>query len=497
MNRLPILFALLLALVASACTDSMPPENNPPVDSVRVAGSMWRLESIESNGARQIIDAATSITLKFGDTTFSGSGPCNRHTAAYSTDGAAMAITRFTSGDAACAQADLEERYFTALRNVGGYAVTATTLKLYASGGSTVLSYSKTTIDPGGNDTIPRNVDPRGKVWRLVKIVANGSVDTLADAPWVTLRLAESGRAGGAGPCSQYVSAYVIDSVDIRFRDLTHSARECPRSDRERRYFDALLDARSYNSTETELRIRYEGGVLQYDLHMALDTVPNASIMNREWRLRQIIDGPNAEPITVERGIILVFATRTAFNGMGPCNRYVGVYESDGKSLTMAPDQIDTFACPNRPLEERYLRLLAGAAWYHATDSSLRIVTKGGTVLLYDVRPKPAPLAGTEWKLRELIQRGSATRPNGLIRLAFTPERLEGLSLCNRYGAAYVTQMPGRISISDWTNTEMACPERPFEERYFEVLRTAIEFDHAGGTLAISSQTATLVFDRQ
>ena len=489
MNRAVLLFSVLIALAAMACDDTMPSGGNDPTPTSIIA-STWRLESIERNGQTERIDAAMAILLRFDSTTFAGNGPCNRYSGSYAIDGAAMTITALESGDSPCDQADLQARYLDGLRGVTGHAATATTLKLYAAGGSTVLTYGRSSATI---DTTPKNVDPAGRTWRLVKIEAGGVIDTLVEAPWVTLTLGT--RASGKGPCSQYSAFYTIDSIAIDFEDLESSNESCPRAEREARYFTALDNAHSYYSTEKTLRIRHDGGTLHYIPHVPDDTVRNGPIAGREWRLRKIADGQDTIEIGMSAGVSIAFGLQGEFSGLGPCSRYLGTYSSDGRKLSIGSLSDGGITCSARPLEERYLRLLKNAARYEATEAELWIITAEGATLYYERgRQMGNPLVGTSWRLEHIAARGGVEAvPNGMVKLSFRDRDFEGISLCNTYEGAYTLAPGGRITIPEFSSTERACLER-FEERYFAVLPNVVEYRHGPDRLILFAPTATLYY---
>jgi heat shock protein HslJ len=491
MNRLAYLFLILLGLSLASCTDSMPPAPVDSSDSVAITGTIWRLWSIERDGATERIDSATRITLQFEAATFVGSGPCNRHNGAYTLDGAAMSIAQLTGGDGPCSKADLQASYLDDLRHVSGYVATDSTLTLYSAGGSVVLSYAKWT---GSLEPEPRNVEIRGRVWKLVKIVGGGVVDTLVEAPWVTLKLAA--RASGAGPCNPYEANYTADSFNIHFTDLQHGSPNCPRAGRENRYIAALETAHGYRSTEKLLQIAFTGGTLFYERLEPADTVPNGPIAGREWKLQVIVEGSDSIPANTREGTMLTFTTSGSFAGRGPCSPYSGTYATDGRNLAIFTLDPQSMGCPDGDLENRYFRLLRQAQRYEATDSTLRIITANGAVLRY-MRPRPFVnrLAGTSWKLEAIAPKGGGELPpNSLVTITFTATTLEGESMCNHYSAPYSVAPPSRMSISKVEEGAVRCPDRPYELNYFEQLEAVIEFGLTDDRLALFTPTATIYY---
>jgi heat shock protein HslJ len=495
-KRILALLVVALAIVAGACSDNLPPQNTA---AAPFEGILWRLVSIDRNGATQAVDR--EISIRFDAGSFSGSGPCNPHGGSYTATNAALTISGFTSGDAPCVDADLEESYFAALQGVESFQASETTLRLYASGGSVVLNYVKATSVPV--DTVRRNVPFVDKVWLLTKIEMGGAVETVDTTARVTLRFSSEMQYSGGARCTPYFGLYAHDTVGLRVVSVERLNEPC---DFDRRYFELFKGARAYRSTDSTLDIQCQGGTLHY---VPLRGTPrpreNAPIVGKEWRLRQISDGDRIESVSTEHGIALVFATPQSYNGLGACNRYGGPYNAtpDGRIEIMGVNE-PGLLCPERGLEERYLGLLRKASEYWSSETALKIVCAGGAVLHYEkVAPGATPppiadtlVAGSTWKLLSITLRNGGTElPPKLTTLSFGPRTLEGDGPCNHYTASYVAR-DGVIAITDFAHTELACADQAFETTYFESLPNGREFSIGAERLVIVTPAATFNYVR-
>jgi heat shock protein HslJ len=497
---LTLLLLATLALVATSCQDNLPPA---PGNSIEFRNVLWRLESIVSNGQSEQIEPGAQITLQFGEATFTGIGPCSRHSGSYSVDNASMTISSLVPGDASCINGALQTRYEASLTAVESYLATESSLRLYANGGSVVLNYVRATITPG--DTVRRSVPIVGKLWRLVSFEESGVIDELDTTILITVSFVDERSFTGRGKCGSFSGQYTHDSVALTVSSIEKtSADPC---DVDEHHYEHLRRAATYRSTDTTLQITTEHGALHYVKYVPSNDRPrNAPITGKEWRLRTIAEGGRVDGVFPEHGISILFTNETAFVGLGACSRYGGVYESDGTYLRFSKLESPELPCADSAIERRYLHHLRKAVQYFAGENVLRIATSTGVTLQYErVEPGSTPpptadtmLAGSRWKLQSIVVDNQTFNPppGTLTTLMFLPRRIEGSGPCNQYSGLY-NASNGTIMVRDFAHGEMACPNyRPFEEKYFEMLPTAREYVIEPDRLVIRTATGSLYYLR-
>jgi heat shock protein HslJ len=499
MKRLAGLLALVLSLALGSCRDNLPPAAEP----ADFRGILWRLESIVTNGETLVIEAATPISLQFEATTLAGVGPCSRHTATYSASNGTISITAFAPGDASCAYESLQAIYYDGLKSAESYLSTETTLRLFADGGATVLNYARATTAPP-IDTTDRNLPLPGTGWRLRAIQQNNVLDELDSAIVVTLLFKDDERFEGAGLCSGYDGDYTADTLALDVTRISGLVRECPFDER---YHSMLDRARSYRSTNTELRIVTDREVLYYARVRDIDPPVSAPIENKEWRLRTIRDGSRREHVETPFGISIAFLDGGKYVGLGACNRYDGTYEIDGSAIAIRGPMSWDLLCPQRDVERRYFEHLGNAARYLATDTTLRIVTRRGAVLIYGEVPRgstrpPATdtiLRGSRWKLQRVELTGSS-RPaptNPPTTLVFEEQGvLKGSGVCMTTISGRYLQNGRSLSITIVNKAERPCADSDFEHDYFDALERARSYQISFEGLRIETDHGVLYYTR-
>lgn len=96
-------------------------------------------------------------------------------------------------------------------------------------------------------------------MWLAEDIGGGGVVDNLQS----TLRIEPSGRVSGSSGCNRYNGMAKIDGSTIAFGPQATSRKMCPPAimDQERKFLDALAQAKSFEIEETFLRLLSEDGV--------------------------------------------------------------------------------------------------------------------------------------------------------------------------------------------------------------------------------------------
>ena len=111
------------------------------------------------------------------------------------------------------------------------------------------------------------NQDLANTRWRLVAFGAPNGHEPVLEGSSVTLLLGGDARATGSGGCNSYGGNYDVQGDRITFTDLIATMRACADTSytrQEKRYFEALGSATSYERAGESLRIVYGQGVLEF-----------------------------------------------------------------------------------------------------------------------------------------------------------------------------------------------------------------------------------------
>lgn len=494
MTRFLTLLTLALALAIGACDDNLPPDPGGSTNS-EIRDIVWKLVSIESNGATQTIDQSQAISIEFGATTLDGFGPCNRYTGSFAIDDVTMTISSFTAGADACAAEALQTEYFDALKAVQSYVATATTLRMYARGGAVVLNYTKSTTVPGNDDvdTVGHS-EILGGAWRLIGVDLLGRIERIPSPRPVVLRfgLGDTPMLGGNGPCNPFTGTYTLGSRrTIAITSFNAGNALC--DDPEAKYFGYLRASDSFRLANGELHLIFDDGTLHYERYIP-DTIPNEPkrplrIAGAEWKLTGISNGGMMHPVRDERIVIVFDTNRSApgqqprdggVNGFGKCSRFRAGYTHDGMSIEITELSAEQLNCPTTNLEIDHMRAFETAMRWVSDDTTLQIHCDGGRILYY-VNPAVAPLPPLDlailgaWKLTSMNLRDDVVwTPPGESVLILRPDlSLGGKGICNNMSGRFAA-FGGALELTEFAYTEASCEGgRILEQRYFETLRKA------------------------
>jgi heat shock protein HslJ len=126
---------------------NMPVPNTP--DETGLTGKVWELTQIENTADGTVEAPATDVvpTLEFTeDGKISGNGGCNGFGGLYATaEGNKVTFTEIISTLMACDNTDIETVYFNGLNEAESYAFDGDMLKITASGGAVVMTFTAST----------------------------------------------------------------------------------------------------------------------------------------------------------------------------------------------------------------------------------------------------------------------------------------------------------------------------------------------------------------
>jgi heat shock protein HslJ len=189
-----------------------------------------------------------------------------------------------------------------------------------------------------------------------------------------------------------------------------------------------------------------------------------------DWRLTDLPD---------ERGDLLpvdpdVLATATfsdgRVSGSAGCNRYMGAFALDGRSMRLTGIASTMRACPppHSTVEAAFLSALDRVTGFALAAGRLDLLSADGAVLLR-FEPRPAiPLVGTTWSAVGVNNgRGGVTSlvAGSAISATFAADgRVSGETGCNAFHGPYSLD-GSRLRVGPLATTRRACPDEQLREQ--------------------------------
>ncbi len=200
------------------------------------------------------------------------------------------------------------------------------------------------------------------------------------------------------------------------------------------------------------------------------------------WELQGLTDGGQAVNFSPSLKNPTLQFDGTNASGKAPCNVYRAAYTATDTTLKFGPLISTRIACPELPLEQRYLNLLGSATGYRVANSVLTLTGAQGGQLVFrqrsgaksaqpvqpaTVQPgasvptatapsaSAAVLKGTSWRLMTLNGRAPITAVP--VSFRFDGAQLSGSDGCNSYGGEAKTDGTTIRATSPIIQTEKAC----------------------------------------
>jgi len=224
------LIAGLALLTACTVEDQKEVAQDPGSSTIALAGTTWRLASI--NGSA-VMRPAAGATLNFNDTgtEAGGTGTCNTFGTVVTSEGEALSFGPIIATERAClpdTRMLAEGAYFQALRQTARFETDGTSLALFDADGREVLGFETTGAAPVETDLV-------GTRWSL------GDLEGTPAFGLAHIAFDENGELNGQGPCNGLAGDYRLGSgrtVEIMPRKTTRCF--CDDFDRELQFLDAL-----------------------------------------------------------------------------------------------------------------------------------------------------------------------------------------------------------------------------------------------------------------
>lgn len=220
----------------------MPVDRNPGVDTAQeqaqasgLTGELWEVVSLNDNPPA----ADTTITAQFGeDGTLSGSDGCNRYSASYTVDGAAITITPGIGTMMACPEPAMTQAatYMAALTAATAYTIDGSELMLTDASGAPVLLFRVVEQSLAGTN------------WSAIFFNDSGSAIVSVTGVQITAAFGADGQVSGFGGCNNYAATYTIgdaNAIEIGPIIATQMACSAPANvmEQESQYLAALQSA--------------------------------------------------------------------------------------------------------------------------------------------------------------------------------------------------------------------------------------------------------------
>lgn len=218
------------------------------------------------------------------------------------------------------------------------------------------------------------------------------------------------------------------------------------------------------------------------------------------WSLTTFMD----KGLVPGSGITIEFASEGKVSGSSGCNRYAGVYKTDGNSIVISSPLASTMmACPQEIMDQEtaYLKALGDVKTYTATKDQLTLLDASGkTLMVYEAQSQE--LAGTSWEVTG-YNNGQQAVTSVLAGSTLTAQFgkdgvLSGKSGCNDYNGPYVVT-GNKIKIGPLASTRMACAEpagvMEQEAQYLAALETAATYKIDSNTLELRTADGALAVD--
>lgn len=106
-----------------------------------------------------------------------------------------------------------------------------------------------------------------GTEWRLTGFDAAGAETAPVAASTITLAFESESKLSGSGGCNSYGGDYQADTATLSISSINSTLRACNDAgvtEQEQRYLTALETVQSYQLSQTELVLTYDGGALRF-----------------------------------------------------------------------------------------------------------------------------------------------------------------------------------------------------------------------------------------
>ena len=222
-----------------------------------------------------------------------------------------------------------------------------------------------------------------------------------------------------------------------------------------------------------------------------------AQIADGTWTLTQLTDatgtlntaGPEAPTLRL-LGTSFSTAEGTQVSGFAGCNTFKTTAVFTAQTLKLRPIATTKMACPEPQLalEQRYLRVLAGARVYVRQGTKLTLTT-GQARVVFVYGSEASRRLVTTWRL-------VGTQGNTPPMVTFSADgRITGSSGCNTFMGRYEVDDQA-LSVGPLASTRLACatPElQAQEQRFLQDLQQVTRLEVSGGQLTLVTRDGSRI----
>ncbi len=236
------------------------------------------------------------------------------------------------------------------------------------------------------------------------------------------------------------------------------------------------------------------------DVVEAADTVQDeAALANTAWQAVSFGSLDDGIPVIPDTYPSLHFLV-DRYSGYTGCNWFLGVYETDGNSMSIETPTSTAGGCEGEELVEQdgtYASSLLNVTNYELADDTLLLYTVEDQLFLTMVPLESLPFAETTWELKFFStepEYWQAHLPDTLITAQYNGEQITGTAGCNDYSASY-TRSDDQLTLGELTVTQKTCddPEGVMgqESEYLSMLATAGAVIESARTLELLTSDGT------
>jgi heat shock protein HslJ len=233
-------------------------ETHAPMPSPTLEGTLWQVASaVEAKGTLGPVPDGVVATARFAEGRVSGSGGCNRYTAAYILDGRALSVGLIASTMMACPDpaGAFESGFLAVLATTASWEVVDRSLILRDGNDRPTLVF-RPVVEPSLT----------GAEWSAAGVNnGKGGVASLVADTVITATFGEDGPLFGSGGCNRYRGQFTVDGARITIGPLATTRMACPGPvmEQEAQYLAALGRATTWRIDGDTLELRDADGALQ------------------------------------------------------------------------------------------------------------------------------------------------------------------------------------------------------------------------------------------
>ena len=190
-------------------------------------------------------------------------------------------------------------------------------------------------------------------------------------------------------------------------------------------------------------------------------TPPPSALDGSAWMLVEL----NAQSPAAESATATLRFGGTRVSGSDGCNRFVGLYHTEGRTLRIGRDLAATRrACSDAVSAgaEAFSRTLGRTVAFRQERDALVLLDAQG-VALARFAPQPAGLTGKTWRVftfADGAQTGTLVRRASLVTVEFDADgRVRGFGGCSAYGG-YWSLAGEQLSVGPLQSAGAHCPDR-------------------------------------